>query len=149
MYNNAREINKIKNIVKLDNGIVIEKHLDRIDGDVVVVDGDKVDYDAEIQSQIKNAGLQTILKMQTMRYGTLENAIARNEAKRVFGDVSNIPDSVGAQQAYIAKQNAELDKMAQQLGVSREELLKMTESTFNAKIEAMKKAQGGNGNEEG
>ena len=86
MFNNAREINKIKNVVKLDNGVVIEKHLDRKDGDIVVVEGDKVDYDAEIQSQVKNAGLQTILKMQTMRYGTLENAIARNEAKKVFDE---------------------------------------------------------------
>ena len=96
--------------------VVIEKPLDFSDGkyesfhlerdglNVKIVSDGISDRQKEIESQKHNAGLQNILKMQTIRSGSIDNAIKRNEEKKVFADVSKIPDSVGEQLIQIAHQ---------------------------------------------
>lgn len=116
-------------------GVCVEKHLDRVDKDIIVVEGDKVDYDKEIQSYAKVAGLETILKLQKNMYGTLDNAIKKNQAKQVFADVSKFPDSVEGQKKYVEDLNNQLDAVAKKLGISRDEVLNLTEGTFRKLLE--------------
>lgn len=98
-------------------------HLEREGNGVKIVSDGIVDEDALIQSEAKNAGLVNILRMQELRYGTVENAVKRNEAKQVFADVSKIPTSIGEQVEYIQQKEKEVNDLAAKLGISKEELL--------------------------
>lgn len=105
-------------------------HLERDGLNIKVVSDGISDRKKEIQSHKNEAGLQNILKLQAMRYGTINNAIARNEDKKVFADVSGIPDSVGEQAALVAKTNAEIEKLCNELGLTKEQLLNLTPEKY-------------------
>ena len=106
-------------------------HLEYGEGhNVVVVSDGRTDYQKEIESQTKNAGLVNILRYQEMRYGSINNAIVKNEEKKVYADVSHIPDSVGEQAALVAKTNAEVDRICQELGITKEQLLNLTPEKY-------------------
>ena len=98
------------------------RHLEKEGTSVKVVSDGFVDRDKEIQSELKNAGLQNILKLQEMRYGTIDNAIARAADRGVYADVSKIPDNVGDTAAYVAAAQAKLNALAAELGVDPSEL---------------------------
>lgn len=107
-------------------------HLERKDGQIISVSDGITDYNALIQSHKNEAGLVNIMKLQTLRYGTLDNAIARNKDKQVFADVSNIPDSVAEQKKMVDKANADIKKLCDELGVTKEELLSLTPEKYLA-----------------
>lgn len=119
-------------VVKLDLSDAKREdfHLAIVDGVLNVVSDGITDYKKVIQSHASEAGLVNILKLQTMRYGTLDNAIARNKEKQVFADVSNIPDSVAEQKAMVEKTNAEIDRLCKELGLSRDQLLNLTADKY-------------------
>lgn len=115
------------------------RHLEREGNGVKVVEDGIVDEDALIQSEKVNAGLENILKMQTMRYGTLENAIARNKEKQVFADVSKIPTSIGEQAEFVNNIQNDVDALCAKLGISKEDLLKSNQESL-AQLLAAKQA---------
>lgn len=119
-------------VVKLDLSDAKREdfHMAIVDGVLNVVSDGITDYKKVIQSHASEAGLVNILKLQTMRYGTLDNAIARNKEKQVFADVSNIPDSVAEQKAMVEKTNAEIDRLCKELGLSRDQLLNLTADKY-------------------
>lgn len=123
-------------------------HLQRKGEGVEVVSDGFVDGDALIQSEKCNAGLENIIKMQTIRYGTIQNAIKRNEDKQVFADLSKVPTTVAEQQEYIAKSEKELNDLCNKLGISKEDLLKSNLETLTqlvkGKNETSQPAEGGN-----
>lgn len=121
------------------DGKVIQRHLERDGNGVKIVEDGVVDNDALIQSEKINAGLENILKMQTMRYGTLENAIARNKDKQVFADVSHIPTSIGEQAEYVQNIQNDVDALCAKLGISKEDLLKSNQESL-AQLLAAKQA---------
>lgn len=92
-------------------------------GGLTFVSDGKVDIQKEIDSQLCNAGLQNIIKMQTMRYGTIENAIARNEQKKTFADVSKVADSVGEQAEQVANSTAAAKAIAAKYGLTLDQVL--------------------------
>lgn len=92
-------------------------------GGLKFVSDGKLDIQKEICSQKCNAGLQNIIKMQTMRYGTIENAIARNEQKKTFADVSGVADSVGEQAEAVAASTAAAQAIAKKYGLSLDQVL--------------------------
>lgn len=98
--------------------------------EVKVVSDGKTDYQKLIESEAKNAGLVNILRFQEMRYGSIQNAIIANEEKKLYADVSNIPDSVGEQAELVAKTNAEIDKLCKELGLTKEQLLNLTPEKY-------------------
>lgn len=106
-------------------------HLER-DGSssVKVVSDGFTDYQKLIQSEAKNAGLANIMKFQAMRYGTLQNAIVANDQKKLYADVSNIPDSVGEQAELVARTNAEIEKLCKEMGLTKEQLLNLTPEKY-------------------
>lgn len=123
-----------------------EKKLDRVNGDIVIVEGAVVDYDEEIQSHKKEAGLEAIKKAQILRYGTLDNAIARNQAKQKFLDVSKLGDDIANRE--IAKANeADIAKLAAKLGISKEEILTLTKANFEALVKAKESANDNSAND--
>lgn len=105
-------------------------HLAIVDGVLTEVSDGVTDYVKLVQSHANEAGLVNILKLQELRYGTIDNAIARNKEKQVFADVSGIPDSVAEQQALVAQTNAEIDKLCADLGLTREQLLNLTPEKY-------------------
>ena len=112
-------------------------HLERGDNnEVKVVSDGFTDYQKMIDSEAKNAGLVNILKFQEMRYGSIQNAIIANEEKKLYADVSQIPDSVGEQAALVARTNAEVERLCKELGVTKDELLNLTTEKY---IEIKKK----------
>ena len=119
-------------VAKLDlsDGKREDFHMAIVDGVLNVVSDGVTDYKKLIQSHKDEAGLVNILKLQTMRYGTLDNAIARNKEKQVFADVSSIPDSVAEQKAMVEKTNAEIDRLCKELGLSRDQLLNLTADKY-------------------
>lgn len=131
-----------KSDTKLFSKTTVEKfHLEREGNGVKVVSDGFVDNQKLIDSEAKNAGLQNILKLQELRYGTIENAIKRNEDKQVFADVSKIPLSVAEQKEYLAKVDAAVKALCEKLNISRDELSNLTEFKFE---ELKQKAEGGN-----
>lgn len=134
------------------NGTVTLRHMERDGNGVKIVEDGVEDRKALIQSEKVNAGLENIIRLQAMRYGTIENAIARNKEKQTFADVSKIPTSVAEQKEYIEKNEAEITALCQKLGISKEDLLKSTSESL-AKLLADKAAasqeQANPGNEEG
>lgn len=115
---------------------------------VKVVSDGRTDYQKMIESEAKNAGLVNILKFQEMRYGTLQNAILANEEKKLYADVSHIPDSVGEQAALVAATNAQIDKLCKELGLTKEQLLNLTPEKYveikqQQAAAAASKAEGG------
>lgn len=111
-----------------------------------------VDRDKLIQSEAGNAGLANIIRLQSLRYGTIENAIYRNADKQVYADVSNIPTSVGEQKEYLADVNKEVEKLCSELGITKEQLAKSNQDTLekllaaknSAKNETASNQEGGN-----
>lgn len=112
-------------------------HMEVVDGTLIPVSDGITDYNKVVQSHENEAGLKNIIKLQTLRYGTLDNAIARNKEKQTFADVSKVPDSVAEQQALVAKTNAEVDKLCKELGITKDQLLNLTAE----KYAEIKKAQ--------
>lgn len=118
----------------------VARHMVREGNGLKIVEDGIVDHDAEIQAQSCNAGLQNIIRLQTMRYGTLENAIKRNADRQVFADVSKIPTSVAEQQEFVQKNSADVDALCAKLGISKDELLKATAESLSAKLQALNQA---------
>lgn len=109
--------------------IVEDKHAERTaNGGIKFVSDGKRDIQKEIESQACNAGLQNIIRLQTLRYGTLENAIARNKEKQVFADVSKVPESVGEQAEMVKEATDNLQALADKYGVTVEQLLALKSS---------------------
>lgn len=121
-YNRAENAVFLTDVLNQKRNIFEQRHLEKDGKSVKVVSDGFIDRDKEIQSELKNAGLQNILKLQEMRYGTLDNAIARAEDKGVYADVSKIPDNVGDTAAYVAAAQAKLNALAAELGVDPSEL---------------------------
>lgn len=122
-----------KEVHGVDNSEHIREdfHLERgSNNEVKVVSDGKTDYQKLIESEAKNAGLVNILRFQEMRYGSIQNAIIANEEKKLYADVSNIPDSVGEQAELVAKTNAEIDKLCKELGLTKEQLLNLTPEKY-------------------
>lgn len=144
--NNCYTANKIDYGLDLSEyGKGKEKKLDRVNGDIVIVEGAVIDYDAEIQSHKKEAGLEAIKKAQILRYGTLDNAIARNQAKQKFLDVSKFGDDIANRE--IAKANEEeISKLAEKLGISKDEILSLTKANFEALVKVKETTKQGNEN---
>lgn len=122
------------------NGKRMARHMVREGNGLKIVEDGVIDHDAEIQAQSCNAGLQNIIRLQTMRYGTLENAIKRNADRQVFADVSKIPTTVAEQQEFVEKNSAEVDALCKKLGISKDELLKATAESLSAKLQALNQA---------
>ena len=118
-----------------------KRHLELEGKSVTVVSDGFCDVDKEIQSELKNAGLQNILKLQELRYGTLDNAIARVNDRGVYADVSNIPDGVGPRSAYVAAAQEELARLAASLGLTPEEVAKLTGEQIAARYQELAAAQ--------
>lgn len=129
---NTWRMPKLGSCCDFSNPIAEHFHLVRKDEAVQVVSDGFVDCQKLVDSEAKNAGLVNILKLQELRYGTLENAIARNVDKQVFADVSNIPTNVAEQAEYIAKVQAEIEALKAKLGLSQDELLKLNEDKYNS-----------------
>lgn len=123
------------------NNVVMHRHMERDGNGIKIVEDGFVDEDALIQSEKCNAGLENIIRLQTMRYGTIENAIKRNEAKQVFADVSKIPTSIGEQAQYVEEIQKDVDKLCKELGITKEELLKSNQATLSQLYEAKAKAK--------
>lgn len=100
----------------------LKRHLERDGKSVKVIEDGIVDADKEIQSELKNAGLQNILKLQELRYGTLDNAIARAADKGVYADVSNIPTNLADQTVWVQQAQAKIAKLKADLGLTDDEL---------------------------
>lgn len=122
------------------NGKRMHRHMVREGNSINIVEDGVVDEDALIQSEACNAGLQNIIRLQTMRYGTIENAIARNADRQVFADVSKIPTSVAEQSEYVKGIQADVDALAAKLGISKEDLLKATQESLAQRLEALNQA---------
>lgn len=122
------------------NSVVEHFHLEREGNGLKSVSDGFIDHNKLIQSEANNAGLSNIIRLQTLRYGTIENAIARNADKQLFADVSNIPTSVGEQADYLANVEADVAKLCAELGVSKEYLLKSNQETLERMLEAKKQA---------
>lgn len=120
-------------------GIYEQKHLERDGNGVKVVSDGFIDLNKEIQSELKNAGLQNILKLQELRYGTLDAAIVRAKDKGVYADVSNVPTDIASQQELINKTNAQVDKLCKELGITKDQLLNLTPEKY-AEIKAAQAA---------
>ena len=106
-------------------------HLERGENnEVIVVSDGFTDYQKQIDSEQKNAGLVNILKFQEMRYGSIQNAIIANEQKKLYADVSIIPETIGEQAELVAKTNAEVDRLCKELGVTKEQLLNLTTEQY-------------------
>lgn len=119
-------------------------HLARKGEGVEIVSDGVVDEDALIQSEKCNAGLENIIKLQTLRYGTLENAIKRNEDKQQFADVSNIPTTVAEQAEYLNNIQADVDALCAKLGISKEDLLKSNQESLARMLAAKETSQSAN-----
>lgn len=117
----------------------VKRHLEREGSGVTIVEDGIVDYDAEIQAQACNAGLQNIIRLQTMRYGTIDNAIARNKDKQVFADVSDVPLTVAEQSEFVNATQKEVDALCAKLGLSKEDLMKANRDFLAGKLEALNK----------
>lgn len=104
--------------------IVEDKHAVRDSkGGLKFVSDGKRDIQKEIESQKCNAGLQNIIKLQTLRYGTIDNAIARNKEKQTFADVSKIPTSVAEQFEMVADSQAAIYKLAKKYNMTVDQVL--------------------------
>lgn len=125
-------------------------HLERDGLDIKIVSDGVSDRQKEVDSHKKEAGLENILKMQALRYGSVDNAIKRNEDKKTFADVSHIPDSVGEQAEQVAKVNKDIDKLCKELNLTKDQLLALTPEKYveikqaQAAALAAQKEQGGN-----
>lgn len=115
-------------------------HLDREGNGLKVVSDGIVDHHELIQSEACNAGLENIIRLQTMRYGTIENAILRNKEKQTFADVSHIPTTVAEQAEYIKDIQNDVDNLCSKLGISKEELLKSNQQFLSDKLAELNKA---------
>lgn len=131
---------------KLTNMKVEEFHIERDGNGIKVVSEGFVDKQKEIQSQAKNAGLVNILRLNELRYGTVENAVVRNREKQTFADVSNIPETVGEQKAYYEENYKEAKALADKLGLTLDELLSKSGSDL-ATLLAPTQEQNEGGNE--
>lgn len=125
------------------NGVRESFHLEREGNGVKIVSDGFTDTCKMIQSEASNAGLANIIRLQTLRYGTVENAIHRNADKQVYADVSKIPTNVAEQKEYLNSVNENVDKLCKELGISREDLLKSNQETLS-KLVAAKNNQASN-----
>ena len=114
------------------NGKIEKFHLARKGSGVELISDGIVDQDELIQSEKCNAGLENIMKMQTLRYGTIQNAIKRNEDKQVFADVSKVPTSLAEQAEYISAAEKDVNELCAKLGISKEDLLKSNYESLSA-----------------
>ena len=141
----APAFNRPSNIVK-------QRHLEREGKGLIIVDDGFLDIDKEIQSQAQNAGLQNILKLQEMRYGTISNAIVRCSEKGIYADVSNIPTDVASQEIFVANAQAKIAALKKDLGLTDadlasldyEKLVKLYEAKQAAAAAATSQDEGGN-----
>lgn len=128
IYNSQEQFFCLESVLNKKRNIYEKRHLEKDGNSVKIVSDGFVDRDKEIQSELKNAGLQNILKLQELRYGTIDNAIARNADKGVYADVSKIPTDVAGQQQFVAAAQAKLNALAQELGVPVSELSGINEA---------------------
>lgn len=145
----GNEIIRFNGKQKLQGAIVQGKKLTLKDGELIVVETDKVDTDKLIASEACNAGLENIRKQAALRYGTLNNAIAINADKQNYADVSNIPTNAMQQAQYVEAQRTKLEQLAAKLGVSTDELLSMTEAGFNSFMQSKQQPSATEGSAEG
>ena len=131
------------------SGKVLRKHMERDGNGIKIVEDGIEDADALIQSEKINAGLENIIRLQTMRYGTIENAIARNADKQVFADVSHIPTSVAEQTEFVNGVQADVAALCAKLGITKEDLLKSNQETLAQLLAAKQAAAVNNGAGEG
>ena len=142
-------LNTSSALLDFSNGKYESFHLEREGLDIKVVSDGISDRNKEIQSHAKEAGLENILKMQALRYGSVDNAIKRNEEKKVFADVSKIPDSVGEQAEMVFKNKKDFEALCQELGLTKDQLLALTPEKYleikqaQAAALAAQKEQGG------
>lgn len=120
-------------------------HMEREGNGIKIVEDGLVDRQKLLESEKVNAGLENIIRLQTMRYGTIENAIKRNADKQVYADVSKLPTSVAEQAEFISKTEAEVASLCSELGISKEDLLKSNVDTLSQLIAAKKAANNGEG----
>lgn len=111
-----------------------KRHLAFEGKSIKIVEDGICDIDAEIMSELKNAGLQNILKLQELRYGTLENAITRANDRGVYADVSKIPDSIGERAEFIAKARADLEALKAKYNLTDEDIKNFNIDSFAAKL---------------
>lgn len=121
-YSSQEVFLPVKGLLNKKRNTHMKRHLERDGKSVKIVEDGIVDHDAEIQSQLKNAGLQNILKLQELRYGTVDNAIARAADKGIYADVSNIPTDISGQAAFIQAAQAKIAKLKAELGLSDEDI---------------------------
>ena len=119
-----------KCLLDFSNGKYESFHLERDGLDVKVVSDGISDRDKEIQSHKKEAGLENILKQQALRYGSVGNAIKRNEEKKVFADVSKVPNTVGEQAELVSQTNKDVEKLCKELGLTKDQLLALTPEKY-------------------
>lgn len=137
----GNEVTKHK--TKFESYVVTRKKLAFEDGELVVVETGTEDTRALVQSEKHNAGLENLKRQLTLRYGTLGNAQAHIQMNQVYADVSDIPDSPAAQAEWTAQQQNRIQTLANQLGVSVDDLLSMTEANYNAMIQKQQSAGSG------
>ena len=142
MPNNSSINPVISTGMDFSNAKRMKRHMVRDGNGIKIVEDGIVDEDALIQSEACNAGLQNIIRLQTMRYVTIDNAIARNKDKQVFADVSKIPTSIAEQQEYVASVQADVDALCAKLGISKEELLKANQEFLASKLQAVNTPSG-------
>ena len=149
VYSTFEKPISLRNCLHEKHNIYEKRHLELEGKSVTIVSDGFVDKDKEIQAELKNAGLQNILKLQEMRYGTLDNAIARADERGVYADVSNIPDGVGARAEYVANAQAELKRLASELGLTPEEVSKLTGDQIAARYQELSAAAQSGTSQEG
>lgn len=135
------EVVRLKN--HFESFVVNRKKLAIEDGELVVIETGTEDTRAKVQSEKCNAGFENLRKQLALRYGTFDNALAHLQQNQVYADVSDIPDSPGAQAEWAAQQQARLQQLANRLGISVDELLSMTEANYNALINQQQQAASG------
>lgn len=121
-YSSIENLKVLPSKINVKHNRYEQRHLELDGKSVKIVSDGFCDRDKEIQSELKNSGLQNILRMQEMRYGTLENAIARAQDRGVYADISDIPDNIGDRAEYIQKVNESLAQLKKELGLTDDDL---------------------------
>lgn len=107
-------------------------------GEVNVVESDLEDRDAFIQSNIENAGAYNFIRKEMANGKSLDVIIAEGQQNlnhQLFADVSNLQGLTPSEvEAKIAEGIADVQKVAQKLGITPDEYLKLTPDQLDALI---------------
>lgn len=117
-FNSQEHYQPIASAIHCPHNTYVKRHLTRKGKGVEIVEDGIIDADKEIQSELKNAGLQNILKLQELRYGTIDNAISRAADKGIYADVSKIPTNVADQAEFVAAAQAKVAALKAELGLT-------------------------------